>query len=193
MPGALAAQLPATREQFFQHVAVADLGPHHGHAHLAQRHFDRHVGHQRADHARHGLALRQALGGHHVEQFVAVVQAALGIDDLQPVGVAVERDAVVGTVLGHRRHQRRRRRGADTSVDVDAVGLAADLHDRRAKFVEHVGCHVVAGAVRGVDDDLQPAQRQAVRHRALAELDVAAAGVVQAPGLAQRLGVHPLR
>jgi hypothetical protein len=68
----------------------------------AQRQLDGHVGHQRADHARHRLAAAPAVGGHHVEQLVAVVEAALGVDHLQPVGVAVQRDAVVGAVLGHR-------------------------------------------------------------------------------------------
>jgi hypothetical protein len=71
-----------------------------------RRPLDRHVGHQRAHHARHGLALGQPVGGHHVEQFVAVVEPALGVDHLQPVGVAVQRDAVVGLVLGHGLDQR---------------------------------------------------------------------------------------
>jgi hypothetical protein len=42
--------------------------------------------------------LRQAVHHHQVEQFVAVEQAAVGVHHLQPVGVAVERDAEVGAV-----------------------------------------------------------------------------------------------
>jgi hypothetical protein len=41
-----------------------------------QRQLDRHVGHQRAHHAGHARR-GQAVGHHHVEQFVAVEQAAL--------------------------------------------------------------------------------------------------------------------
>jgi hypothetical protein len=53
-------------------------------------------------------------------------RGGLGVDHLQPVGVSVQRDAVVGAVFGHRRHQRLRRGGTKTVVDVGAVGLAAD-------------------------------------------------------------------
>jgi hypothetical protein len=44
----------------------------------------------------------QAVGGQHVQQFVAVEEPALAIDELQPVGVAVECDAVVSAMLGAR-------------------------------------------------------------------------------------------
>jgi len=57
--------------------------------------------------------------------------------------------------------------------------------------MEDVGCNVVAGTVGAVDNHLHSAQRQRVRHGALAELDVAAAGIVQAPGLAQAGRVGP--
>ena len=61
-----------------------------------------------------------------VEQFIAVVDAAFGIDDYNSIGVAVERDAVVGALLSHRGDQRRGRRGADAGVDVVAVGVGGD-------------------------------------------------------------------
>jgi hypothetical protein len=76
---ALAAQHPAALRQLFEHIAVADLGAHELDAARAQRHFDRHVGHQRADHAGHALARRAGRRSRHhgqVQQFVAVEQAA---------------------------------------------------------------------------------------------------------------------
>ena len=68
-------------------------------------------------------ALLQPVDGQHVEQLVAVEEAAGRVDDLQPVGIAVERDAEVGAVLARDRvDQRRRRGGAEAGVDVEAVG-----------------------------------------------------------------------
>jgi hypothetical protein len=54
-----------------------------------------------------------ALGDHQVQQFVAVEQAAVGVDHLQAVGVAVERDAVVGLLAAPRSTSASRVRGAD--------------------------------------------------------------------------------
>jgi hypothetical protein len=126
----------------------------------AQRLLDRHVRHQRAHHAGHRLALGQAVGGHHVEQFVAVVEPALGVDHLQPVGVAVQRDAVVGAVLGHGPPAPAATVAPKPWLMFSPSGCTADGHHHRAQFVEDVGRHVVGRAMRGVDDDLHAAQRQ---------------------------------
>ena len=193
MAGTFAAELPAASKQFFQHVAVTDLGAHEGHAELPQRDFDRHVGHQRADGAGHRQPLRETVDDHQVKQLVAVVQAARLVDELQPIGVAVQRDTVVGAVRRHRRDQCGRRCCAETGVDVRAVRAAADRDDLGAELVEHVGRNVIRRAVGCVDDDLQPLQRKFAAERALAEFDVAAAGVVDALGPAQVGRIDPLR
>jgi hypothetical protein len=96
-------------------------------------------------------------------------------------------------MLGHGAHQRLRRGGAHLVVDVEAVGIAADGDHFRAELVEHARRHAVAGAVRGVDDDLEALERKILRERALAELQVAPGGIVQAARLAQRSRVGPLR
>ena len=83
--------------------------------------------------------------------------------------------------------------GAELAVDVGAVGLDADGRDVRAEFREHVGRHRVGGAVGAVDDDLQTAQVARSIHRALAELDVAPARVVDAERPAKLQGVDPHR
>lgn len=138
-------------------------------------------------------ASRQAVGGQHVEQFVAVVEAPRRIDHLQPVGIAVQRDAVVGAVLGDGAHQRLGVRGADAVVDVQPVRRAADGDHVGAQLVEHLGRDLVGRAVGGVHHDLQAAQAEVVVEAALAELDVAAGRVVQPARAAQRGRVGPLR
>ena len=97
------------------------------------------------------------------------------------VAVAVERDAEVGLLRrAPAALERCGRGGADAVVDVEAVGLDADRDDVGAELVEHVRRDVVGGAVRAVDHDLQALEVELVREGALAELDVAAAGVVDA-------------
>ena len=102
------------------------------------------------------LALRQAVGDHHVEQLVAVVEAAGGVDHLQPVGIAVEGDAVVGAVLGA--PPRPAPAGAvapKPSLMLKPSGWQPIADDLGAELVEDVGRDVVGRAVGGVDDDLQ--------------------------------------
>ena len=123
--------------------------------------------------------MREPVDGEDVEQLVAVVEAAGGVDDLHPVAVAVEGDAVVGAARAHRVDQRLRRGRAEAGVDVEAVGTAADRRHLGAELVEDLRRDVIGGAVRAVDDDREAAQRQVVAVGALAELDVATAGVVE--------------
>ena len=190
---ALTAQQPAAGGQLFKHVAVAHLGPHQRDAPGLERQLHRHIGHQRAHRARHGVALGQPVQHHRVQQFIAVEQPAGAVNQLQAVSITIECHAVVSAVRGHRRHQGLRRGGAKTGVDVDAVGLAADGHHFGAQLMEHLGRHLVGRAMGRVDHHLQAAQRQVFAHRALAELDVAAACIVQPAGFAQRGRIHPLR
>ena len=84
-----------------------------------------------------------AVQSHHIQQLVAVEQPARRIDQLQAVGIAVQRDAVVSTLFAHRCHQRLRRRGAHTVVDVQPVGLAANGVNLGAQLVEDVRRYVV--------------------------------------------------
>ena len=76
-------------------------------------------------------------------------------------------------------------RRADAVVDVDAVRLGADGDDVRAELVEYRRRHVVGGAVRAVDDDAPALEIELGRERALAEFDVAAAGVLDPARLAE--------
>ncbi len=186
-----AAELPAAPQQLLENVAVADGRADELDAARTDRLLDGEVGHQRADDARHRSATGEPAGDQHVEQLVAVVEAPGAIDELQPVAVAVEGDAVVGAAGADRVDERLRRGRAEAVVDVEAVGTAADRGDLGAELVEDVGRDVVRRAVRGIDDDLQAAQRQLVAVGALAELDVAPAGVVETARAAELGGADP--
>src|SRR5471030_2088098 len=184
-----AAQYPAALLHHFEYIAVADLGAREADVARLESHFQRHIGHQGADRARH-RAGGEAVHDHHVQELVAVVEAAGGVAHDEAVGVAVERDAEVGAVGAHRHRYRFGRGGAVTGVDVETVGLVADGDDFGAQFMEHVRRDIVGGAVGAVDDDFQAAQVQLVRESALAKFDVAALGVVEALGAAQLFGRH---
>ena len=139
------------------------------------------------------MALRQPVGDHHIQQLVAVVQASCGVHQLQAVGVAVKRHAVVGPAVLDRLHQRRRGRGTETGVDVQPVRAAADGDHLGTQLVKNIGCHMVGGAMGGIDHDFQALQRQLAAEGALAELDVAATRVFQPARLAEQGRLDPLR
>ena len=70
-------------------------------------------------------------------------------------------------------------------VDVEAVGLDADLDDLGAELPQRVGRDLVGGAVGAVDHDAQAFERQIARQRALGEFDVAVLHAVDALGAAE--------
>ena len=118
-------------------------------------------------------------------QLVAVDEVALLVDDHDPVGVAVERDADVGAHLAHLGGESGRRGRADLAVDVEAVGLDADRDHLGAEFPQRLRRDLVGGAVGAIDDDAHAVERQVARQRALGELDVALLDAVDAPGAAE--------
>ncbi len=77
-------------------------------------------------------------------------------------------------------------RRAIAGIDVETVGLDAHGDHVGAQLVEHRRRHVIAGAVRAVDDDPPAMQVEFGRKGALAELHVPAGGIVDAPRLAER-------
>ncbi len=192
MAGALAAQRPAALAQFLQHIAVADLGAHELDALALQRQFDRHIGHQRADHAGNAVSTGDAVLHDRIQQLVAVVEPAVGVDHLQAVGIAVEGQPEVRAVGLDRLDQLVGRGGAIAVVDIAAIGLVADRHHVGAQLVEHVRGDVVGGAMRAVDHQLQAVQVAVVREGALAELDVAARRVVDPARAPQLFGRHAM-
>jgi len=97
----------------------------------------------------------------------------------------------VGTALAHRVDERLRVHGADAVVDVEAVRVDPDRHHFGAEFMEDRRRNVIRGAMRAVDDQLQPAQVECMRKRALAELDVAAGRVLQPARLAEAVRIEP--
>ena len=89
---------------------------------------------------------------------VSVDERSVRIDREAPVGVAVMRDAGVGTVLAHGVDEVVHVRAAAVLVDVQPVGLGVDRDDRGAGGPVHLRRQRRRGTVRAVDDDGQPVE-----------------------------------
>ena len=190
MAGVLSAEDPALLRHLFQHVPVADGRSFERNAVQGERLLESEVAHQRADHAARHRAAPPVVERDHIQELVAVVHAAFGVNHDQSVAVAVEREAKVGTVIHDGVLQMAWMRRPDVVVDVEAIRLVADGDHLGAELMEHVRRDVVCCAVRAVDDDLQPLEIELVGKSALAEFDVAPARIVDAERLAQLLRRH---
>ena len=115
------------------------------------------------------------------------------VDDDQPVGVAVERDADVGAARDHRLLQQLRLGRAAVLVDVEAVGRDADRDDLGAELPQRLGRDVVGGAVGAIDHDLEAVEAQVLGKGRLGELDVAPARIVDPACAADQLRLGELR
>ena len=67
-------------------------------------------------------------------------------------------------------------------------GLDADLDHLGAQLPQHIGRHLVAGAVGAIDHDAQAVEADVARQRALGELDVALLRALDALGAADAVG-----
>ena len=154
MARTLAAQQPAIFLELFQHIAVTDLGTHKLHAALLERQLHRQIGHQGADSAGHRFTPGQTLAHHQEQNFIAIEQAALRVDQLQPVGIAIQRHTIVSPIRFHRLNQGLRMGSSHAVIDVQAIRCAADADDIRAQLMKDLGCNVVRRAMRCIDHDL---------------------------------------
>src|SRR3546814_18157717 len=89
------------------------------------------------------------------EEFIAVVQASGSIHHLDPIGVAIERNADVGTHGLNLFDKLLRVQRADAIVDIVPVGLAADVVDLRSKLAKNMGSNVVGRAIGRVTNYFQ--------------------------------------
>src|SRR5205807_1806953 len=188
VPRVLAAQLPALVAQELDHVAVADAGARERDAEPGHRLLEGVICHQGAGSGEKWFS-RGAMHGDGVQQLVAVVRAPGSIDDQDAVAVAVQCNSQVGGLTFHLGDQALGRSGAKCLIDIETVGLDADRDDVGAQLMEHVGRDVVGRAMRAVDDDLHAFQVELGREGRLAELDVAPAGIVDAPRASQAGGL----
>ena len=84
--------------------------------------------------AREAGALIRQLRANQRHQLVTVDCPTVLVDDNQPVGIAIERNADVGPSLQHLGRQRFGCGRAALVVDVAAIGLDADLDDLGAEL-----------------------------------------------------------
>ena len=119
----LAAEVHADLAHALDHVAVAHLGAVQGQPVAGEEALKPKVGHHRGDDA---VAAQPAAVGPGLrdqrEDLVAVDQFALLVRHQHPIGVAVQRDAEMRSVLDHLRAEEIRHRGAAVAVDVEAIG-----------------------------------------------------------------------
>ena len=102
------------------------------------------------------------------------------VDDEHAVGVAVERDADIGAHLVDLANEILRRRRAAILVDVEAVGIDAELDHLGAELPQRLGRHLVGRAVGAIDHDPDAVEAEVLGQRALGELDVALPRAVDA-------------
>ena len=145
------------------------------------------IGHHRR-HKRVVGQLAPGMGafGDHAHQLVAIDQAAFLVDQVDPVGVAVQADPQVRPLRQNRVDAGLRRGRAAARVDVGAVRIGADADHLGAQFPDQLRPDAVRRAVGGIDDHAQPVQAQPARKGVLDELHVAFARPVDAPGMADQ-------
>ena len=128
------------------------------------------------------------LGGDERHQLVAIDQIAALIDEDQPVGIAVERDADVGPELPHLVLQLVGGGRAAIVVDVEAVRLDADGDDLGAELPQGVGGDAIGGTVGAIDHHPQARKGELLGEGVLGELDIAGLGILDSLGAAHLVG-----
>src|SRR3954468_19581242 len=193
MAGRLAADIIALRQHLLEHVAVADRRAYQFNAETFEETLQSEIGHHGRDHAR----LRQpavflpALRDHR-EQLIAVDHVAALVDQDDAVGVAIERDADVGTHFAHLAAQRLRRGGAAILVDVESVRLDADGDNVGAQLPKRFRHHLVRGAMGTIDHHAQAVEAEIARQRALGKFDIAVVHAVDAAGAPEACALREL-
>ncbi len=172
MPGLLAPEGEPVLLHLLQHVPVAHGGLHQPDALALHGQLEAQVGHH-GGHDRVGpqRGLLPHGEGEHGEDLVPVHLLAGVVHGEAPVGVTVVRDAEVGPVLEDGGLEQVQVGGAASVVDVEPVRLGPDRDDLGTGPPERLGRNPGGGAVRLVEDDLQPFEP--VRQDAQQVLDVA--------------------
>ena len=98
----------------------------------------------------------------------------------------------MGAVRAHARLHRFGMHGAAIPIDVRAVRLGVDRHDLAAKLSKQPRRDIVGGAVCAIHDDFHAVKAHAARKRGFEKLNVAAARVIHAIGLAHLCGLYGL-
>src|SRR5918993_2566451 len=178
----LAADIAILFAHRLEDVAVADLGADEADAFLLQPAFKAEIGHDSRDH-RAAAKLFPALQiqrheGHHL---VAVDDPSVLVDHDQPVRISIERDPDVRAAGDDGLLQDLRVSRPTAGVDVEPVRLHAEGDNVGAQLPQGLGSDVVGGAVSAIDDDLEAVEPKPFRESRLHMVDIATAGIVDAP------------
>ncbi|HTH05702.1 MAG TPA: hypothetical protein VL916_07520 [Ilumatobacteraceae bacterium] len=124
------------------------------------------------------VAARLHRHGDDRHDLVAVDDPTRSVNSQAPVGVAVVRDAHVGSDAHHVLRQKIQVRRTHAVVDVQPVGVGADHGHPGSRIAEGLGRHSGGGAVRAVEHDMDAVEP--VRQRTQQVHDVAVFGVGEA-------------
>src|SRR5690606_7614784 len=139
----------------------------------------------RSHHGTVQRAGRMPVPGDDVQQVVAVIHAPRRVHHLHAITVAVECNADVRPAVAHQGDQRLHVRGADITVDVQAVRRHAHGHHVRTQRAQQLRSDDVTGAVRAIEGDLHAGQGNIRRDGLPAIRDVTRMRVRDAPGAAE--------
>ncbi len=157
-----------------------------------QSHLQTQIGHHRAHHrlVRQPSPAQQSQGAN-AQNMVAICHPAGVVRHDTAVAVTVEGDPQVGPVALYQGDHDLRMGGAAHAVDILAVGPHSDGDDLRPQLDEDLRRHLVGGPMGAIDHDLEAVQLQFPGEGALQKGDIAAAGIVDAEGLADLGGCGP--
>ena len=206
----LAAQVAPAFAHPFTDIAITHLGAVQAQAERGEVPFQpqiRHDGGHDAAARKPPRAVPEAGDGR--QDLVAIDDLAQLIDQGQPVGVAVQGNAQIGTAFSHQLGQASGRGGAARMIYVESIGADAGGHHLSAELPQHGGRDLVGSAMGAIDGNAQAIEAEALREAGLGGFDVAARrileparapqpgrpreGIGQVPGLHQRLDLGFLR
>ena len=186
MAGLLPPDVETAGTHFLGNIAVSYLGAMEIDAATVEKPLQTEIGHHGGNDAATGEpAAIGPIARDQRKDLVAVHDLAVLVGHQHPVRVAVQRDAEMRTMFQHLGAEIIRDGRAAALVDVEAVGLYADLHDIGAKLPQHRWRHPIGRAVGAIDHDLKAIQPQAAWKTSLSSLDIAAASVLQPVGAAE--------
>src|SRR5882724_10746687 len=181
MAGLLTAEIAAQSAHLFDNVAVADGGAMETDLLARKKTLKPEIRHHGSDQrvAREPATARQP-GRDQRHQLIAIEDVATFIGDDQPIGIAIEGNADIGATRQHLAPHLLGRQRSALAIDVQTIGRYADREHLGAEFPEYRRGDLVGGTMGAVDDDTQTIEPQSAGKALLDELDVAAAGVIEA-------------
>src|SRR5262249_11640321 len=183
MPALFAAEIEILRNHFFNHVAVADLGPDDLAAIGGQRFVETKVAHDRRDEGVVAELVRlQEIKRGNRQNLIAVNDLTVFVAKQNAIGITVVRNPNIGVGGCDEPLDFVRMHAAAAIVNIHSVWLVVgDLHVG-AELTQNAGRGLVRGTVRDIYRDAQLLERHFSRETRLSEFNVASQCVIDTGG-----------